>query len=414
MTMSMSTATTPTAISLSAEKLVEALTSARRQDPDGRQRRVEQALQDICARHRHNFNRYSLSNTDGQTTISQIIELRPSLEAIYLLDLLGVGSIQNVIHAFSMESPDDFQDYLTHASNLFIGQLGKERECPFPLLLAQTWSALLSTCFGTSEVTKIVQSDRKKSCLAVLDHLLLRLLRQGRYEAFAMTNECNTIDEEIARQCSTHCLDLFIRDGEITCPSSGDSFKTVVELLVPLEAQEVAKMVTKMTDAKRNNVINENNLKVVVKVLINCFEDGEKLLKAEIESRLVSSLLDWDESSFRSSLSLVRTLCSCIRYRRLAPGKSFYGEWFSSAFGSEQTSLATRANRKYQPFLQMLSRMVPEEEGHALTAHLSNRPYLPPAHTQAWKDYMVRARTKVADLTGSTVGGKLKRKRMCD
>ncbi len=122
---------------------------------------------------------------------------------------------------------------------------------------------------------------------------------------------------------------------------------------------------------------------------------------ALVSDRIVESLDSFDESSFRRAFRLARAACAAPAAgarRPPPPGRSHYGEWFAAAFGQESTSLVSaRASRRFGRFLQLLSRMVPGEDSSCLTAHLSNRPFMPAAHRDAWREYVVLAKRRLEE-----------------
>jgi hypothetical protein len=173
----------------------------------------------------------------------------------------------------------------------------------------------------------------------------------GRPDPFQIINECQTVDEGVVRDCCLHCLKELLF---LFCQPLCDGFALAAELMVPLEPQDVSRLVVKVFDittTRADKNLNDCNLESVIKPVVFCYQEGERALKSELESRLCKAIVDRDQRSFGLCLGAVRSLCSAIKAPQPAPGKTHYGEWFARAFGQvvahEQQALPAPAPEAY-------------------------------------------------------------------
>jgi hypothetical protein len=289
---------------------------------------------------------------------------------------------------------------------------------------ARFLACLLKCRFGND-------GDGDNECaVQVVDKVLLQILVDGRTDPFKIMNEGSTPDEALLRDCYIHCLRELLC---LRCEPLSSGFHLAAELFMPLEPEEISRLVVKVMDttaASSDKKLNVCNLGTVISALVACFEEGERALKWELEQRLSTAIVANDERIFKLCLFSVRSMCSSIRGRRPAPGKTHYGEWFKRTFGQvrivltklldeidrvpyclqEETSLLVVGVKKpypYHTFMQLLYRaaVTAEDEDRAcLISHLSNKPFLPSSLQLAWQQYVTLARAKLKDIT-SKAGG---------
>ena len=183
-------------------------------------------------------------------------------------------------------------------------------------------------------------------------------------------------------------------DSWLRKSSSSLSASIVEELLVPMEAKEVAEMARRMLTTAR---VKWSHFVAMLAVAFKCFPGIELCIK-DLSSSLLTAGLEKnggdDFEEFKRGMIIARTGC-------IVGCDAFYGgyaNWFAKTFGDEQTSLAT-PKRRYASLLAALTSLVPSESAVCLRAHLNRPPFVPfPMRNSAWSDYANLVRTRIADL----------------
>ena len=148
-------------------------------------------------------------------------------------------------------------------------------------------SSLVLSAFNPDSFTSSESTSSSSSLLRAFSSLALGQLRRGRPHAFTLLNECSVVDEDTLRLCYMHCLEIFVNDAERHHQEEeeegSNQFGAVAELMLPFEAEEVSKALGRMTErrASTTSTINWANMATAVKVLVRCFENGERIVKGE-------------------------------------------------------------------------------------------------------------------------------------